>query len=144
MDLLERLVMSAAVPGREHRMRELILRETEGLFDERRTDPLGSLICVRKPRPAKKGGRGKGKGGDPLRVMLAAHMDQIGFLVKHIDGPGYLRLQNVGGFDTRNLFARLVTVCPDVRKPELDLPGVMNPAGKPIHIAEEADKNKVP
>ena len=141
MELLEKLIKTAAVPGREHRMRELIIQETKGLFDEVRTDPLGSLICVRRPRPAK---NARKKADTPLRVMLAAHMDQIGFLVKHIDGAGFLRLNPVGGFDTRNLFARLVTVCPDPRDPSRDLPGVMNPGGKPIHIADEADKNKVP
>jgi endoglucanase len=142
MKLLEKLIHAAAVPGREHRVRELILRETQGLFDETRTDPLGSLICVRHPRPRK--GAKKAGGGRPTRVMLAAHMDQIGFLVKHVEAGGFLRVNPVGGFDTRNLFARLVTVCPNPRDPARDLPGVMNPGGKPIHIADEADKNKVP
>jgi len=148
MELLEKLIKTPAVPGREHRMRELILKETEGLFDETRVDAMGSLICLRKPRPA--GGKSKrpkrpGYPSDrPTRVMLAAHMDQIGFLVKHIDASGFVRVNPVGGFDTRNLFARLVTLCPDPRRPELDLLGVMNPAGKPIHIADEAEKNKVP
>lgn len=128
-------------------MRELILQETQGLFDETRVDAMGSLIGVRRPRPALGKAKRSGsrqRGGQPLRVMLAAHMDQIGFLVKHIESNGFVRLNPVGGFDTRNLFARLVTLCPDVRNPKLDLPGVMNPAGKPIHIADEADKNKVP
>lgn len=138
IDLLQRLCQTPAIAGQEHRLRELILAETQGLFDETRVDAMGSLIGVRKPR----GGSAKGK--RPLKVMLAAHMDQIGFVVRHVDDKGFLRLQNVGGFDTRNLFARLVTVCPDPRNPEHDLPGVMNPGGKPIHIASEAEKNKVP
>lgn len=141
MELLERLIQTPGIAGREERVRELILRETQGLFDERRVDALGSLICVRKPRPAKGGGkRAAGSRGRPLRVMLAAHMDQIGFMVRHIDANGFLRLQNVGGFDTRNLFARLVTVC----TASGDLVGVMNPGGRPIHIATEEDKKKIP
>jgi len=135
MQLLETLVMTAGVPGREHRVRELILRETQGLFDETRIDPMGSIIGVKKPtRPSDK----------PLRIMLAAHMDQIGFMVRFIDDKGFIRVNPVGGFDTRNLFARLCTVCPDVRDPSRDLPGVLNPGGKPIHIASEEDKKKVP
>jgi len=67
-------------------------------------------------------------------------MDQIGFLVRHVGDDGFLRVQNVGGFDTRNLFARLVTVA----TADGDLPGVMNPGGKPIHIASADDRKKVP
>jgi endoglucanase len=67
-------------------------------------------------------------------------MDQIGFMVRGIDSRGFLRLQNVGGFDTRNLFARVVTVC----TAEGDMPGVLNPGGKPIHISSEKDRTKIP
>ncbi len=76
--------------------------------------------------------------------MIAAHMDQIGFMVRYIDDKGYLWLNPVGGFDTRNLFARIVTVCPDLRDPMKDLTGVMNPGGRPVHIASDEDKKKVP
>jgi endoglucanase len=135
-DLLDRLCATPGVPGREHRVRDLIRGEIAGLFDEVAIDPMGSIIAIRKPR--------KKTPGKPVKVMLAAHMDQIGFLVRHLDDKGFLRVNPVGGFDTRNLFARLVTVCPDVNDPARDLAGVMNPGGKPIHIADEADKSKVP
>jgi endoglucanase len=140
MDLLERLIKTPAVSGREERVREMITRETHPYFDEIRTDPMGSLICHRKPGRAKTGKAKGSKSGRPTKVMIAAHMDQIGFMVRHIDSNGFLRLQNVGGFDTRNLFARLVTVCTSSG----DLPGVMNPGGRPIHIATEEDKRKIP
>ena len=132
MQLLKKLTQTPAVSGREDRMRQVVLEETQGLFDETHIDPLGSLICVRRPRSSGK--------GQPLKIMLAAHMDQIGFLVRHIDDRGFLRVQNVGGFDTRNLFARLVKVCTR----EGDLSGVMNPSGKPIHIASDEERKKVP
>ena len=136
MKLLEDLTQTPAIPGREHRMRDLILERTKELFDETRTDTLGSLICVKKPtRKSRK---------KSSRVMLAAHMDQIGFMVKHIDDRGFLRINPVGGFDARNLFARLCTVCPDVRDPKKDLPGVLNPGGKPLHIASGDDLKKIP
>ncbi len=135
MQLLEALAVTPGIPGREHRVRDLILRETQGLFDETRIDPMGSLICIKKPtRPS----------DNPLRIMLAAHMDQIGFMVRHIDDKGFLRVNPVGGFDTRNLFARLCTVCTDVRDPASDLPGVMNPGVRPTHIATDEDRKKVP
>lgn len=140
MKRLEQLALTPGIPGREHRVRKLIQSQIKGLFDEVRTDALGSLICVRKPRP-KAGARSRKK---PTRVMIAAHMDQIGFMVRHIDEKGFLRVNAVGGFDTRNLFARLVTVCPDVNDPSKDLPGVMNPGGKPVHIATPEERKKVP
>jgi len=99
------------------------------------------VIAVRKPR-GKSGGKGRKK--NPTRVMLASHMDQIGNMVKHVDDAGFVRLNPVGGFDIRNLFARLVTVCPDVRDPSKDLPGVMNPGSKPVHIANEEERKKIP
>ncbi len=139
MKLLQQLCTTPGVPGREHRVRALIEQHIKGLFDDIRTDPMGSLICTRSARNA---------AGKPAkstkRVMVAAHMDQIGFLVKHIDDKGFIRLNPVGGFDTRNLFARMVTICPDPADASKDLPGVLNPAGKPIHIATEEEKKKTP
>ena len=139
MELLESLTATAAVPGREHRVRELIRQHGEPLFDELHQDTLGSLIGVRKPRP-----KTDQPNDAPKKIMLAAHMDQIGFLVQHIDDKGFLRISPVGGFDPRNLFARACTVCPDVRDPSQDLPGVLNPAGKPIHVASDEEKKKIP
>ena len=136
MKLLEQLTLTPAVPGREDRIRKLILSKTKGLFDSTTVDPMGSVIAVRKPRPK----TGKPK-KNPTRVMLAAHMDQIGFLVRHIDDKGFVRVQNVGGFDTRNLFARLVTICTEGHG---DLPGVLNPAGKPLHVSTPEERNKIP
>lgn len=137
MKLLEKLVTTPGIPGREHRLRELIRKESKDLFDSVDEDAMGNLICVRKPTADK----AKKK---PTRVMLASHMDQIGFMVKHIDDKGYVRVVPVGGFDTRNLFARVVTICPDPRDPKKDLVGVMNPSGKPIHIATDEEKKKIP
>ena len=136
MDLLETLTQTPSVPGREDRIRNVIRDyvEQQELFDELTVDAMGSLIGHRKATQA------PGDGSAPKKVMLAAHMDQIGFLVRHIDDNGFLRVNPVGGFDTRNLFARRVKVC----TASGDLAGVMNPGGKPIHIASEADKKKVP
>jgi endoglucanase len=135
VDLLKRLCETPGIPGREERVRELIEKEVKGLFDEVQTDPMGNLLCKRNPRGGKMGK------GEPTRVMLPCHMDEIGFYVKHIDDRGFIRLNPAGGFDTRNLFSRRVLVC---TKKHGDLVGVMNPGGRPIHIASEEDKKKVP
>lgn len=136
MKLLETFCKTPGVPGREHRIRQQIIDAIDGVVDEHRTDAMGNLIAVRKPRPA-----GDQASGQPLKVMLAAHMDQIGFLVKYIDDKGHVRLNNVGGFDTRNLFARNAIVCASSGE---DLQAVMNPGGKPVHIASDEEKKKIP
>jgi putative aminopeptidase FrvX len=134
MELLKRLTETAGIAGREHRVRDLIQSEIKGLFDSTRVDAMGSLIGVKKPTTKSK------KRPKPVKIMLAAHMDQIGFMVRHIDKDGFLRLNPVGGFDPRNLFARLVTVCTEGG----DLMGVLNPGGRPLHIATEEDKKRIP
>lgn len=131
MELLKKLCQTPGVPGREHRIRAVIEEEIKPLVDEIRTDAMGNLIAVRKPRP---------NGESSRRVMLAAHMDQIGFIVRHVDEKGWVRVINVGGFDTRNLFARNVIIC----AAEGDIPAVMNPAGKPIHMSSDEERKKIP
>lgn len=128
-DLLKRLCETPGVPGNEHRVRDLIIGEIDGIFDAVTTDPMGSLLCR---RDAKADGAPK--------IMLLCHMDEIGFLVSHIDKNGFLYVQPVGGFDPRNLFSRRVLVCTD----DGDYKGVMNPGGKPVHISAPEDRKKVP
>ena len=132
MELLKALTETPGVPGREERIRDLIQQRTRALFDAQRVDAMGNLICRKKP-----GKRSRGRSDPPLKVMLACHMDEIGFYVSHIDKAGRLRLQAAGGFDTRNLFARRVLV--QGRK---DLLGVLNPSGRPVHIASDEEKKK--
>lgn len=129
IDLLKRLCETPGVPGQETRVRDLILSEIDGLFDEVREDNMGSLLCRRD-----------GKGDTPEKVMLLCHMDEIGFLVSHVSDKGFCYLQPVGGFDPRNLFSRRVRVCTETG----DLPGVMNPGGRPVHIATPEERKKVP
>lgn len=127
-DLLRRLSEVPGIPGREDRVRDLITKSLGSLADSARTDALGNLI-VDVPGPE----------GAPV-VMVSAHMDEIGFVVRHVDKEGFLRLQNFGGFDVRNLFARLVTV--HTRSGERQ--GVLNPGVKPVHISTAEERKKIP
>ncbi|HEX7022729.1 MAG TPA: M42 family metallopeptidase, partial [Trueperaceae bacterium] len=133
MELLKTLSEAAGIPGREERVRAIIMQALEGLVDNVSTDAMGNLIAVRKSNEA--GGK---------RVMISAHMDEIGFYVRYIDERGFLRVHNAGGFDTRNLFARQVCVHASGSDGPQDLVGVMNPATKPIHIATPEERKKVP
>ena len=76
LDLLRRLCETPGIPGREERVRKLVTESVDGLFDEVRTDAMGSLICTRRGSSGKR---------DPTRVMVAAHTDEIGFYVRHVD-----------------------------------------------------------
>jgi tetrahedral aminopeptidase len=119
LDLVQKLLDAPGIGGREDRVREIVKQEMESLVDEVSFDALGSVIGVKK-----------GSGNGP-KVMLAAHMDEIGFMVKYIDDNGFVRLQNVGGFDPRVLPAQRVRV--HTRSGEV-LIGALQLATKPIHL----------
>lgn len=99
LDLLARLCETPGVSGREDAVRALVRHELEGLVDRTEIDPLGNLIATRE-----------GDGG--LRVMVAAHMDEIGFLVRHVDDRGFIRVSAVGGVFPRYLPAQRVAIQP--------------------------------
>jgi endoglucanase len=128
LPLLKSLSEAAGVPGREERIRDILRKEFDPLFDEVTVDPMGSLI-----------GRKKGP-ASAKRVILACHIDEIGFYVRFVDDKGFVRIHNAGGFDTRNLFARRVRI----QTADGDLIGLLNPAGRPTHIAKEEERKKVP
>lgn len=129
IDLLKTLCETPGVPGHEERVREVVMGEIGGLFDEVRTDAMGSLHAVRHAKTM----------GAP-KIMMLCHLDEIGFLVSHIDKKGFIYVQPVGGFDPRNLFSRRVLVCTD----KGDFRGVMNPGGKPVHISTPEERKKIP
>ena len=122
-DLIERLTQAYGPSGREAHVRELIQREIQELVDELEISPLGSLHAVRN------------KGGDH-RVMVAAHMDEIGMVVSHIEDDGYIRVKKVGGFDDRVLIGRMVDIYPDGKSESV--PGVIGL--KPPHLMKDRAK----
>jgi endoglucanase len=81
-DLIKTLAEAWGPPGFEHHVRDLIRAEVEPLADEVRVDALGNLICR--------------IGDGDLRVMTAAHMDEIGLIVGHVDRQGFARFTSIG------------------------------------------------
>lgn len=124
VSLLKEICEVAGAPGFESRVREIVLREIRPICDEVRIDNMGNVTAI------KKGNQGK-------KVMIAAHMDEIGFMVTHIDDNGFLRFHTLGGFDPKTLVAQRVVV--HGRK---DLIGVMG--SKPIHLMSPDERNKMP
>ena len=90
-ELIRALVETYGPSGQEGRVRDLIRREIEGLADDVRTDALGNLIATRRGREGAQ------------RVMLSAHMDEIGLIVSYVDEKGFCRFQRVGGVRALNL-----------------------------------------
>jgi len=90
-ELIKALVETCGPSGSEEKVRELIAAEVRGLATSLEVDALGNLIAMV---------RGKGGG---RRIMLAAHMDEIGLVVSHVDERGFLRFQPLGGVPTRTL-----------------------------------------
>jgi len=117
IDLLRRLCQAPGIASREDAVARVVVEELGPLVDEVRTDALGNVIATKR-----------GQGGP--RVMLAAHMDEIGFLVRYVEDDGFVRIHPVGGFDARALFAQRV----DVHGREGVLPGVIGAEAKPIHL----------
>jgi endoglucanase len=87
--LIQKLTDTFSPSGYEDAIRDVIRSEIKGFADEMRVDALGNLIAR------------KGKGG--TRVMVAAHMDEIGLMVTHVDEKGFVRFTGIGGVYPRNL-----------------------------------------
>lgn len=125
--LLKTLCETPGAPGFEKKVRELVIEQMSALADELTVDNLGNVsVLVR--------GRNNPEG---KKVMLAAHMDEIGFIVTHIEEGGFLRFHTLGGFDPKTLTAQRVIV-----HGTKDLLGVMG--SKPIHVMSQEERGKMP
>ena len=123
-ELLAEICEVSGAPGHEQKVREIVLREIKDLVDEINIDNLGNLVAIKRGNKSKK-------------VMIGAHMDEIGFIVTHIDDSGFVYFHTLGGFDPKTLTAQIVII-----HGSEDVIGVMG--GKPIHLMNTADRAKVP
>ncbi len=113
--LLERLCNAAAVSGDEGEVRKIVLSELKDCTDEIRVDALGNVLAVRRAKIE----------GAP-RVMLSAHMDEVGFMLMARDDGGFYQFEGIGIKDSRYLAGKSVLVGKD------HLPGVIGT--RPIHF----------
>ena len=98
-ELLRELCATPAAPGREDQFRQIVRRELEPIADEITQDAVGNLFAVRK-----------GKSKSARKIMVAAHMDEIALMVRHINKDGFVYFSPLGGFDPRTLVAQRVKV----------------------------------
>ena len=120
--LLKSVCEIAGAPGFEQRVRNLVIDEIKDHVDEYNVDNLGNIYAIKR-------------GKSDRKVMIGAHLDEIGFIVTHIDDNGFLRFHTLGGFDPKTLTAQRVIV-----HGKKDLIGVMG--SKPIHIMEPEERGK--
>lgn len=126
LKLLERLCNVIAVSGDESEVRKIVLDVIKPYADEVKVDAIGNVLAIRR-----------GTGKNRLRVMLDAHMDEVGFMIVADDGEGIYRFENVGGIDVRHLVGKQVWVG------RSRTPGVIG--GKPVHLMSTDERvTKVP
>jgi putative aminopeptidase FrvX len=114
--ILQQLSEAFGVSGNEDAVRKIIADAVRDHVDELHSDTIGNLFAVKKARGAKRA----------FKVMIAAHMDEVGLMIVGYDGSGGLRFQPVGGIDDRILPGKVLLVGPD------KIPGVIGV--KPVHL----------
>lgn len=122
--LLKSICEVPGAPGFENRIRNFVINEIKDLVDDLSVDNMGNVIAFKK-------------GKSPKKVMAAAHMDEIGFIVTHITKDGFLKFNPLGGFDPKTLTAQRVIV-----HGKKDVVGVMG--AKPLHVMTPEERNKAP
>jgi endoglucanase len=120
--LLKLLSETPGAPGFEDKIRELVIKEITPYVDSVSVDNMGNVTAFRK-------------GASDTKLMCAAHMDEIGFIVTHIDDNGFLKFAPLGGFDPKTLTAQRVIV-----HGKKDVIGVMG--SKPIHVMSPEERDK--
>ena len=121
-ELLQKLSNAHGVSGSEGSVFSVIKKELKGHVDEIREDPMGNLIAIKK--------------GNNFKVMLAAHMDEIGLMVKYIDEKGFIRFVALGGWYDPVLFTQRVIL----HTPSGPVYGVVG--GKPVHMMNDEERKK--
>ena len=126
LNLLKKLTNEVALPGDEGAIRKIVRAEVEDIADEIKIDAMGNLLITKL-----------GKGKNRLRVMLAAHMDEVGFMLVDDEKDGIFRFQTLGGLDPRQLVGKPVWVGRE------KIAGVIGAA--PIHLVSLDERDgKIP
>ncbi len=120
--LLRRLIEAPAISGFEKNIRDVMQKELKKYADSVRVDKIGNLIAM------------KGKGSP--KIMLSAHMDELGLIVKYIDKDGFIKFETVGGWDERILPANKVRIYGS-KGPVVGVIG-----SKSVHISEDEERKK--
>lgn len=121
-ELLEKLSNGSSVSGFEHKVNDLIISAFNNHADHITTDKLGNIIMLKKGV----------NNHDPIKIMISAHMDEIGLMVKYIEDNGFIRFTNIGGIDPRTILGQEAVV-----HGKEDLFGIIG--SKPPHLQEPSE-----
>jgi tetrahedral aminopeptidase len=124
-EFLESLLATPGTSGFEQKIQQVVRDFVRGFSDSVETDVHGNVIAAVNPD------------GGP-RILLDAHCDQIGLIVRHIDDKGFIRVSAVGGWDMQILLGQKMLV----HTTDGSIPGVI--ARKPIHLLSETERKTVP
>ena len=123
MKLIEELCTAAGISGFEGDIVKIMQRELGKSCDSVETDNFGNIIAS----------KGKGK----MKIMLAAHLDEIGLMVKYISKEGFINFVKIGGIDDRSLMGQRVIV----KAKKGDVPGIIG--SKPPHLQKDEERKQV-
>ena len=123
--LLEKLCMADSISGDEREVRKIILDEITPFADEITVDNLGNILVYKK-----------GAKTPEEKLMLSAHMDEVGFMVTDITSDGYVKFDEVGGIDRRVVLGKSVTIGKN------KVNGVVGI--KPVHLSKGDDRSAIP
>ena len=126
---LRELLETPSPSGYERPIQDVVRRWARPLADDVRTDRHGNVVAALLPQA---------EVGEPLRIMLAGHCDQIGLMVQHVDAEGFLYVQPIGGWDVQILHGQYLTIWA-VGGP---VQGVLS--RKAPHLLTNEERNKVP
>lgn len=124
-ELLKKLSNAPGISGFEDEVRDLMIDELKDYVDDVSVDPLGNLIAVKKGSP------------DGKKIMLAAHMDEIGLMVRYIDKEGFIKFSTIGGISDQMLLNQSVYIQSD----NGEIIGVIG--SKPPHKMKESERKQV-
>lgn len=124
IDQLNKICQLPGAPGFEQPIRKYIVDKVKSYVDDVEIDAMGSVHAIKQGKSDK-------------RIMIAAHMDEISFIVTHIDDEGFIKFHTLGGFDPKTLTAQRVII-----HGTKDIIGVMGT--KPIHVMQPEERTKAP
>jgi endoglucanase len=131
LKLLEKLCNASGVSGDEAEVRRIVMAEIKPYADEVRVDALGNILATKNGAAT---GQGRNRDQGRVRVMLDAHMDEVGFMIVADDGDGAFRFELIGGIDVRQLPGKPVVVGRD------HTPGVIG--ARPIHLTTREERGR--
>ncbi len=122
--MLKKLTEAFGVSGFENQVRDIIYEEIKDFCDSAKIDSMGNLCAYKKAR---------GKNNNPQKILLSAHMDEVGFIVTDITEDGYLKFASVGGIEAKLMLSQRVRIN--------DIKGVI--ALKAVHLSTAEEREKL-